>query len=193
MEILGKILGSSARVKVMRAFMLNPKSSWSGPDLAKQCRISPDMARKEIRLLSTAGFVKKKAKGYFFNPAFRYADELENLLINTDTVDRGALLDSFRKTGRLKLLIVSGVFIKNRDARVDILIVGDSIKKNKIEEEIRRLESEIGTELTYAVFSTKEFLYRLSMFDKLVRDILDFPHEVLFEAKELSTQGPKEE
>lgn len=192
MEILGKILGGPARVKVMRAFILNPKSAWDGSDLAKQCRISPDTARRELRLLSAAGFVKKKAKGYFFNPAFKYADELENLLINTDTVDRGALLDSFRKTGRLKLLIVSGVFIKNRDARVDLLVVGDGIKRNKVEEEVRKLESEIGTELTYAVFNTKEFLYRLSMFDKLVRDILDFPHEVLFEAKELSTQNPKE-
>ena len=62
------------------------------------------------------------------------------------------------------------------------------MKRSKIEEEVRKLEAEIGTELVYAVFDTKEFIYRLDMYDKLVRDILDFPHEVIFQAKELSTQ-----
>ena len=69
-----------------------------------------------------------------------------------------------------------------------MLIVGDKMKRSKIEEEVRKLEAEIGTELVYAVFDTKEFIYRLDMYDKLVRDILDFPHEVIFQAKELSTQ-----
>jgi hypothetical protein len=51
------------------------------------------------------------------------------------------------------------------------------------------MEAEIGGELSYAVFETKEFLYRLNMYDKLVRDILDYPHEVVVQAKELSTQA----
>ena len=67
------------------------------------------------------------------------------------------------------------------------------MKKSKIEEEIRKLEAEIGTELKYSVFDTKDFIYRLNMYDKLVRDILDFPHEVLLQAKELSTQTFKKE
>jgi len=41
------------------------------------------------------------------------------------------------------------------------------------------------------MFDTKEFLYRLNMYDKLVRDILDFPNEILLQAKELSTQSLK--
>jgi hypothetical protein len=80
------------------------------------------------------------------------------------------------------------VFIKNHDSRVDLLIVGNKMKKSKIEEGIRRIEAEIGTELTYAIFDTKEFLYRLNMYDKLIRDILDYPHEIVLQAKELSTQ-----
>ena len=55
------------------------------------------------------------------------------------------------------------------------------------------MEAEIGSELVYAIFDTKEFTYRLNMYDKLVRDILDFPHEVIFQAKELSTQALKKD
>jgi len=97
----------------------------------------------------------------------------------------------FKKVGRVKFLAVSGIFIKNKDSRVDLLIVGDKLKKNKIEEGVKKLEAEIGMELVYAVFETKEFVYRLSMYDKLVRDILDFPHEIVLQAKELSTQSLK--
>ena len=39
------------------------------------------------------------------------------------------------------------------------------------------LEAEIGKELAYAVFDTPDFLYRANMYDKLVRDVIDFPHE----------------
>ena len=39
------------------------------------------------------------------------------------------------------------------------------------------IESEIGKELRYAYFSTEDFQYRLSMCDKLTRDILDYPHK----------------
>ena len=41
------------------------------------------------------------------------------------------------------------------------------------------MESEIGKELRYAFFDTQEFKYRMSIYDKLVRDILDYPHTVL--------------
>ena len=65
------------------------------------------------------------------------------------------------------------------------------MRRARIEEGIKKLEAEIGAELTYAMFDTKEFLYRINMYDKLVRDILDYPHEVMFETKELSTQTLK--
>ena len=51
----------------------------------------------------------------------------------------------------MKLILVSGVFIKSADSRVDLLIVGDKMRRSKIEKEVRRLEAEIGVELVYAL------------------------------------------
>ena len=109
--------------------------------------------------------------------------------MRSDSLNKETILGNFKNVGRVKLVIVSGVFIKNDDSRADLLIVGDRLKKSKIEFGIRKLEAEIGTELVYAVFDTKEFTYRLNMYDKLVRDIIDFPHEILLQSKELSTQS----
>jgi len=191
MEILGKILGSPARVKIMRLFLLNPKDSFNRKNIIKRSRVNPNIVSREIKLLASVDFIKRNKTTWFFNPLFKYAGELDRLLVSSDSLDKKTIANNFKKVGRVKLLLLSGVFIKNKDTRVDLLIVGDRLKRSKIEEEIRKLEAEIGMELVYAVFDTKEFIYRLDMYDKLVRDILDFPHEVVFQAKELSTQTLK--
>lgn len=189
MEILGKILGSPAKVKIMRLFLLNPTKGFTNKDIAKRSRVNSSLVNKELKLLASINFIKKHARDeWFFNTYFKYASEVEDLLINSDSLDKKTILDTFRKVGKVKLLIVSGIFIKNKDSRVDLLIVGDKMSRAKIDEGIRKLEAEIGAELSYAIFDTKEFKYRLDMFDKLVRDIIDFPHEVILETKELSTQ-----
>jgi hypothetical protein len=87
------------------------------------------------------------------------------------------LIEKIGRGAKLQLLIISGLFIKETDSRVDMLIVGDNIKENIIESTIKDIESEIGREIKYVVLETQEFKYRLSVFDKLTRDVLDYPHE----------------
>ncbi len=187
MEILGKILGNPARVKIMRLFLLNKQKTFGAKEVITRSRVNANLARKELRLLNAVGFLKKRSDDYSFNPSFKYATEFDGLLASSDVLDKDAVLTNFKKSGKVKLLAVSGIFIKNPDSRVDLLVVGDKLKRNKVDDAVKKLEAEIGTELVYAVFETKEFLYRVNMYDKLVRDILDFPHEVLIQGKELST------
>ncbi|MFA5791904.1 MAG: hypothetical protein WC884_02615 [Candidatus Paceibacterota bacterium] len=173
----------------MRLFLLNKNKGFLVKDVIKKSRVNGLVVRRELRLLALVNFIKKRSSTFSewsFNPFFKYAGEFEDLLIRFDTLNKQAILDNFKKVGRVKLVIISGIFIKNDDSRVDLLIVGDKMKRGKIEEGIRKLEAEIGVELVYAVFDTKEFIYRLNMYDKLVRDILDYPHEVLLQTKELS-------
>ena len=91
----------------------------------------------------------------------------------------------------MKMLVLAGAFIKDPASRLDILAVGDSINQKKFENVMRSLESEIGRELKYSAFTTNEFKYRISMYDKLICDVFDFPHEVVFTNQELSTEGLK--
>ena len=188
MEILAKIFGSSARVRMMRLFLVNRNQNFTSKTVARRSRTSREVVRRELRLLTSIGFLKKRRNSWSFSPTFKYGVEFEDLLLGSDILSQEAILDNFKKAGRLKLLIISGIFIKSRDSRADLLIVGDRLKRGRIEEGIRKIESELGGELTYVVFDTKEFLYRLDMYDKLVRDILDYPHEVVLQSKELSTQ-----
>lgn len=191
MEILGKLLGSPARIKVMRLFLLNKGKIFDPKEIEKRSLVKVASIRKELKLLSSVDFIKKRQAGYYFNPGFKYEKEFEALLVSSDSLNTDTIPLLFKKVGKIKLLLVSGIFIKNKDSRIDLLIVGDKMRRSKIEEGVKKLEAEIGVEITYSVFEYKEFVYRLSMYDKLVRDILDFPHKIIIQSKDLSTQSLK--
>ena len=43
------------------------------------------------------------------------------------------------------------------------------------------LEAELGREIRYAFFTTPDFRYRLGVYDRLLRDVFDYPHRVLLD------------
>jgi len=197
MDILAKLFGSEARVRILRLFFLNPDGHFETSDIARKTKITPSTVWKELATLRSIGLIKKqqfyketsqrgkilkkKTHGWSFDKTFRYSGELKNLLVSTDLVKKDDILDRFRKAGVIKLLVISGIFIKNDTSRLDILLVGDHLKRHMIENTLRTLEAEAGKELRYAILDTPEFQYRLSVYDKFVRDILDYPHETIID------------
>lgn len=178
-DVLGILFDSPARVKIMRLFILNPKETMPTAEVAKRSNVSSAVARKELGLLLRAGFVQKKGTRatWGYNTKFEFTDSLKKLLFGPEFVSPVDLAKRFRKTGKIKGLVLSGIFNHDTNARLDLLIVGDKLKKPVLDRTIRALEAEIGKELAYAAFETDEFMYRMRMYDKLVRDVIDFPHQ----------------
>lgn len=202
METLSALFGSEARVKLMRLFLFNPDEPFFPKEVAARSRCSARAAEKELRLLLSAGLLRKrhavkevgageaerpghqkagKRRGaaFFLNDKFRYLEHLKSLLIVSSVSADASLAVRFAKAGRLKAVVACGVFVGDWDARVDLLIVGDGLNMGKIEAEISKIEAELGKEIAYSAFETADFQYRLGMRDRLVRDILDSPHTVL--------------
>lgn len=202
-EQLGKIFGSVARVKIMRLFLLNTEQSFSVNQIAERSKVSKASARHELVILKNSGLIsakkaieekttsrgvnKKSVPGFILNTKYLHLEPLKNLLIEADFVNKKDLIKRFRPAGKIKLFLISGIFLKDSKSRIDFMLVGDNLRKNYIETTIRKIESEVGKELSYTVFDTKDFIYRISMYDKLVRDILDAPYESIIEASEFST------
>jgi len=199
MHTLEKIFGSVVKVKILRLFLFNPNATYDLSDLVTRTRSKPAQVKKEIMLLEQIvllkrrfffkDFLQKKGKkviakkkkvvGWSLNQKFSHLESLQTMLIHTTPLSFDEVIKRFASSGRIKLLVVSGVFNQEWDSRVDLLLVGDNLKRNNVELAIKNIESEIGRELKFAVFETQDFQYRLGMFDKLVRDILDYPHEKL--------------
>jgi hypothetical protein len=183
METLSKLFGSETKVKIMRLFLFNPEHVFSVSEIAERAKAPIGHVRREVVILEKAGLIKSRApsgnsrkRGFILDTHFTYLLPLQNFLINAEPLNPKEIVKKISKLGSLKLLIVAGVFMQEPESRVDMLIVGDHIKKSSLENTMKILESEIGKELRYAFFTTEDFQYRLSMCDKLTRDILDYPH-----------------
>ena len=190
MEILEKLLGGGARIRVMRLFLLNPEQVFERKEIAKRSMVKRPSLRRELSVLEKTRFLKKKGKGYVMNTEFKYYIPMRDLLIGTEFLRKEELEKRFKPAGRVSLLLAAGIFINDPKSRLDLLIVGDRLKKGILEKIVKSIEADIGKELSYAVFDNADYVYRLSMYDKLVRDVLDFPHEVIID-KKLSTSAFK--
>lgn len=197
MDILEKIFGSSAKVKIIKLFLFNPEVAYDIFQISDRTKVSQSQVRKEINALEKIEFLKqrsfikeikrqknkmvvtskKRSNGWTLDTKFPYLTALEAFLSNINPFKHKDIIEKISRAGKIQLLIISGIFIKEPDSRVDLLVVGDNIKQGMLEGIIKTIESEIGKEVRYAVFETSEFNYRYSMFDKLIRDILDYPHE----------------
>ena len=180
---LEKLFGSPARVKLLRLFLFNPRQSFSLRDLAARSRTLAKDVRREVATLTMAGLVERKARSrgrYALNVKFEYTAAMQNLLLNAPR-RAGDIIKRLRGVGSIKMIILSGIFVGEWEERLDLLVVGDKIKERKVRERIRGLEAEIGKEIRYALLPSEEFYYRLNMNDKLVRDILDYPHLIILD------------
>jgi hypothetical protein len=135
-------------------------------------------AEKEIKNLIKIGLVRRKGKSLGLDLTFPYIAPLQEFLTATNP-QGDEIVKKMKGVGKLKLIVLAGIFIKSPESRLDILIVGDRINKASLAKVMKSIESQIGKELLFSVFDSEDFKYRLAMRDKLVMDVLDFPHEKL--------------
>jgi hypothetical protein len=195
METLEKLFGSSARVKILKLFLLNTDEIIEKKEVEIRAKVTGSEALKELNLLEKIGLVhqrsffkekenggkKMRKKGYIVDKNHRLFIPLQSLLIKNSPMSNGTIISRISRHGKIKLIITSGIFIQDLDSRVDLLIVGDEVKERSVKSTISVMESEIGKQIRFSIFSTDDFKYRIGVCDRLVRDILDYPHEVILD------------
>jgi len=153
-------------------------------------------ARTEITALEKAGVIKKKqiyvpkeegsdakvrADGYALNKKFTELQALQTFLFETAPINGKTVLTHLRKIGPIDFVCVAGVFVKDFEQRLDILVAMKKLPEGKVENAIRGLEAELGIEIRFAAFTSDDLIYRVGMYDKLIRDVFDYPHEVILD------------
>lgn len=177
MRSVSHIFGGEAKVKIMRLFVFNPGIVFTSVEVAGRTKERSNSARKELRILVKAGLIKQRAGGSMLDHSYPYLDAIENFLIDASPITPKEIIKKISRAGNIKLVLISGIFLHDHDSRVDILVVGDRIRSAKLLSAVSSIEAELGKELRYAAFETADFKYRLSIYDKLIRDILDSRHE----------------
>ena len=183
-DSLQKIFGSAARLKLLRLFLFNPQRSFTATEASVRTQVEAGEVRGELANLVSSGLIKKNSRGkenkYDVNAAFPYLLSLQNLLLNVTS--RGEEVKRRLKgVGALKLIVVAGMFMGEWDAGIDLLVVGERLKERAFKTQVKKLEAEIGKEIRFSLLQSSDFLYRLNMNDRLLRDVFDFPHRIVLD------------
>jgi len=192
---LSILFGSAARVKLLRFFLFNPSKEFTFDEISRRARLVRRTARTEISALEKAGVIKQKtiyievpervkkmkALAYTLNKNFPELQALQTFLFETAPIDGRNLLKHLRQAGTLDFVGVAGVFVRDFEQRLDVILAMKNFSQTKVEKAIRSLEAEIGVEIRFAAMSSEDLFYRVGMYDKLTRDFFDYSHQILID------------
>jgi hypothetical protein len=161
MKELAEIFGGREKILVMRHFIRNPGSSFTSRDLTEKLDVDGRYLRSVLALLERAGFLSVVAerrsakkgrrrvqpeKKWKLNKSSSFLPGLQTLLSPLSVISDQDLLRELEGVGKVKVLILSGVFVGNRDEErsLDLLLVGDKIKEDRAASVIAKFERDIG-------------------------------------------------
>lgn len=183
MESLSKLIGSPARLKTLRLFVFNRETVLTIPEIAQRTKLSKDVVRRELVELLASGLVRRKGTSapvrYQTNPRFEQLEALDTFVRETTSVRPQRMIAALRRAGTLRLVALSGLFTGVLESQVDLLVIGDHLEERVLAAVVRSLEAELGREIRYASFTTADFRYRYGVYDRLLRDVFDYPHRLL--------------
>ncbi|OGJ50139.1 hypothetical protein A2335_04540 [Candidatus Peregrinibacteria bacterium RIFOXYB2_FULL_32_7] len=172
MNILKRLFTSSARVKLMQLFLMNPDNEYFVRELTRVLNEQINSIRREVDNLKKIGLLTSRAKNrkkYFkLNASCLIYEELKNLFLKTmDAKD--ALIRKLSKLGEIEFILMSGVFLK-KESPVDLLIVG-TVDHSVIESFLDK-EVDSRNPIRFSVMSKQDFLYRVDCNDMFVTKLL---------------------
>lgn len=181
-NILETLFESKARVKILKFLFRNFPHHYTFSEIADHTQETSISVRREIKRLLDIGLLFRKNPRYGLNPEFEYFSELRDLVLKSPASEKRDLVERIHKLGKIKIAVISGIFLDkeiNDPIAVDLFLVHDYLDKRKLALFLKSVESEIGTEVRFATMDKEEFKYRLAMFDRFVRVLLEGPHEKL--------------
>ena len=113
MDILEKLFGSAAKVKIIKLFLFNPEMAFDPSQTSERTKVSKEIARKEIANLREIGFVKsriytkevkrqknrgietfrKRVDGWTLDQKFPYIEDIKSFLSNINPFRHKDIVD----------------------------------------------------------------------------------------------------
>ena len=170
--MLKALFSSKTRIKLLTTFLLNPDDEYFIRELTRKLDEQINSIRRELDNLKKIGLlrsrVRNRKKYYYSNKDFVIFNELKDIILKAMNTDSD-LIRQIGKIGNIDLLVLSGVFV-GKESAVDILIVGE-VNNDKLQKLLAE-SSKAGKDLRFTNMNKEDFLYRLEMKDKFIRDLI---------------------
>lgn len=183
MNILEDLFESKARARMMKLFMKNEEASYTKSEILQKTKLKEPQVRKELKILENIEYIserKKKGQRLFsLNRKFPFYKEFKEIIEKSEFVPDKKMVSELKQVGKVQYALIAGELINHKESEADLLIVGDNFIEKKLEDFLKTLEAEVGTEIRFSTMNTKEFLYRCDMFDRFTIELLRNPHREL--------------
>lgn len=186
-SMLEHIIGSTTRLKLLQIFFNAPDRSFFVRELSRLADTQLNGVRRELANFEDIGLVKQveankssvdelgteRSKYFCLNPEFYLLEELKALLLKARVLQEQHFIDSIKnRAGEIKLFLLTGRFVNNREVTTDMLIVGN-VKPVALARIIRDFEKFLGYPLRYTLMEPKEYADRREIGDKFLYSVFE--------------------
>src|SRR3989338_573735 len=176
--ILKALFSSQTRVKLLSTFLLHPEEEYFIRELTRLLGEQINSIRRELENLRRIGLVKARHKNrkkyYRIDNEFPLFGDLRNIFAKEIQAE-SPVVASLKKLPNVQLILLAGIFT-GTESKVDLLIVGN-VKKEMLEALL--LQDPTLKNVKYSIFSEADFLYRVSLKDRFILEILNDPRHLI--------------
>lgn len=203
-EKLQTLFGSKTRVKLLKLLLSHPENSYYVRELTRILDLQINAIRRELSNLLNIGIIvlnenknlekdihdlksgKVVQKGitgierkyYKLNKDFMLYNELKNFFAKLKGLTQETFVHRVKDCGDISLLILTGIFIKEEESDIDMLMVGE-IDRDELQKIINDFNETLPREINYTVLNTDEFVYRKEVVDKFLYNILQNKNNIV--------------
>ena len=185
---LATLMNSPLRIKALAYVLKRPNEEGTASELAAAIGSTRESALRELNALVRLGMVR--ARGTVRDRKFVPEENdvlyepVRELLVKTTTPDGKDIVEAFRGVRGLWLVVAAGALMDDNRSEVDLLIVSRSPNDAKIAKAVKKVEVLAAIPVRYAVLGVEEYLGRKQAYDRMLRDIFEYSHEVILEKGE---------
>jgi predicted nucleotidyltransferase/predicted transcriptional regulator with HTH domain len=169
-------LRSEARRRLLAYYFTNPTARHHLRDLAERLRTDPSNLSKELRRLEREGLFRSEISGrqkYFqLNWEYPLFDEVRGIV--SKTIGAAAMIRaSLKRIEGIDEAYLYGSFAENQQdsaSDIDVLVIGVP-REETLAQAMRKLERQLGREISYTILTRKEFESRRVRKDAFLENV----------------------
>lgn len=190
---LAKLFGSKTRAKILNLLFDNTDKSYYIREITRVIDEQINSVRRELSNLESVGVVRNETfdnKVYYSaNMKHPYAHALNEIFSKKVSLskDKDVKESSWEEYVKPVQKYLAAMMLTNRapgQEGIDLLIVGDD-KTKKLTHWAELVEKKMGRPINFVIFSIEDFLYRKSVRDRFVMDILEMEVSELIDPDKL--------
>lgn len=179
-----KIFGSRTRVKIITLFTTGISRPYFVREISRTINERLNAVRRELDILQKIGMLnsypRKRRKYYTVDQNFVLFEELTSIMKKTGPRLEDGLFKNIERLGEISYVCATGVFTGAQKAPTDLLIIGN-VDEQKLAIFAKRIESQIGQEITYTPITENEFRYRRNFNDIFLSQIFSGTYQVIID------------